>query len=176
MSADLWERPRNVVHCREEVGYNPATPLMALTAGKVEVRESPIHGRGCFATERIPAKTSVLEYTGRRITEREANDRYWNRPNVYLFGLRDGTIIDGLGIASLVNHSCDPNCRAEEEDGRIFYRSVRTIKKDEELTIDYKMGHSGAMDMPCHCGTAKCRGSMFSRKELKLRKKRLGLK
>jgi uncharacterized protein len=145
---------------------------MAKTASKVEVRESAIHGRGCFATERISAKVRVLEYTGRRISEREANERYWNRPNLYLFGLRDGTIIDGLGIAALVNHSCSPNCKAEEEDGRLWYRTVRAIEKDEELTIDYKMGHSGEREMPCHCGSPKCRGSMYSKKELRIRKKR----
>ena len=149
---------------------------MAKTAGMVEVRDSPIHGRGCFATTRIPPNTRVLEYTGRRISLREANDRYWNRPTVFLFGLKDGTIIDGLGIASFVNHSCDPNCKAEEEDGRIWYRTLRGIKKDEELTIDYKMQHSGALEMPCHCGAAKCRGSMFSRSELKRRKKLFGTK
>ena len=145
---------------------------MATTASKVEVRESPIHGRGCFATERIPAKTRVFEYTGRRISELEANERYWNRPNLYLFALRDGMIIDGIGMASLVNHSCSPNCKAEEEDGRIWYRTLRAVAKDEELTVDYNMGHSGERELPCHCGSKNCRGSMYSRKELRRRKKR----
>ncbi len=146
---------------------------MAKTAGKVEVRESPIHGRGCFATEHIPAKTRVIEYTGRRISLREANERYWNRPNVYLFRLHDGTVIDGLGIASFVNHSCDPNCFAEEDDGHIWYHSLRAIEKGEELTVDYQMRNSGDRDMPCHCGSPKCRGSMFSRNEMRIRRKRL---
>lgn len=138
----------------------------------VEVRQSPIHGRGCFATRNIAARTRILEYTGRHINLKEANERYWERPTTYLFGLSDGTVIDGLGIASFVNHSCEPNCRAEEDDGRVWICALRSIKVGEEITFDYKLGNSGMVSMPCHCGSRNCRGSMFSEKELKRRQER----
>lgn len=138
----------------------------------VEVRNSPIHGRGCFASENIAAGTRILEYTGRRMTLREANERYWERPATYLFGLSDGTVIDGLGIASFVNHSCDPNCRAEEDEGRVWICALRNIKPGEELTFDYKLKNSGMVSMPCYCGARNCRGSMFSAEELKRRRER----
>ena len=138
----------------------------------VEVRNSPIHGRGCFATKKIAAGTQILEYAGRHISRREANERYWERPSTYLFGLSDGTVIDGLGIGSFVNHCCDPNCRAEEADGRIWFCALRDIKADEELTFDYKLSNSGMSEMPCHCGSRNCRGSMFSVEELGRRRAR----
>jgi SET domain-containing protein len=138
----------------------------------VEVLNSPIHGRGCFAGKNITAGARILEYTGRHISLKEANERYWERPTTYLFALNDGTVIDGLGIASFVNHSCDPNCRAEEDDGRVWICSLRDIKVGEELTFDYKLKNSGLMSMPCRCGSRNCRGSMFSAEELKRRRKR----
>lgn len=147
-------------------------PAFAPVKG-LEVRSSPIQGRGCFTTLPIKKGQRVLEYTGRRMRVKEANDLYYNRPATYLFALADGhTVIDGLGMASLVNHSCQPNCGPLEEDGRIFFYSLRRIAAGEELTIDYNLGNSNEREMPCYCGTLKCRGTMFSKKELAARKKR----
>jgi hypothetical protein len=68
-----------------------------------------------------------------------------------------------------VNHSCHPNCRAEEERGRVWISALRNIKAGEELTYDYALKNRGSVAMPCHCGARNCRGSMFSREELKRR-------
>ena len=87
----------------------------------IEVRSSPIQGRGCFTTRAIKKGTWLLEYTGRRLRREEANRIYHERPTTYLFLLSDGqTVIDGIGMASLVNHSCAPNCQPTEHDGRIY--------------------------------------------------------
>ena len=138
----------------------------------VEVCQSSIHGRGCFASTAIRAGKRIIEYTGRRISLGEANERYWERPSTYLLGLNDGTVIDGLGIASFINHSCDPNCRVEEDDGRVWVWSLYDIAAGEELTFDYKLRNSGIVDMPCHCGARHCRGTMFSAEEVKKRERR----
>ena len=52
------------------------------------------------------------------------------RHHTYLFTLTQRTVVDGGagGNASrLINHSCDPNCEAVIEDGRIWIDAVRTI-------------------------------------------------
>ena len=36
-----------------------------------------------------------------------------------------------------INHSCDPNCEADEEEGRIFIKALRNIRAGEELNYDY---------------------------------------
>lgn len=146
----------------------PFKPIAGL-----EVRSSAIHGRGCFTTQTIKKGTRLLEYTGRRLRREEANRLYNERPSTYLFGLADGhTVIDGVGMGSLVNHSCEPNCQAREEDGRLFYFSLRDIAAGEELTIDYKIGNSNPeREMPCHCDSRKCRGTMYSKEELARRRK-----
>eukprot|EP00698_Gefionella_okellyi_P017949 TRINITY_DN532_c0_g1_i1.p2 TRINITY_DN532_c0_g1~~TRINITY_DN532_c0_g1_i1.p2 ORF type:complete len:492 (+),score=56.36 TRINITY_DN532_c0_g1_i1:74-1549(+) len=43
-----------------------------------------------------------------------------------------------LGIGSLFNHSCMPNCVfAAGKDGTVVFRAVRYIPKDEEITVAY---------------------------------------
>jgi hypothetical protein len=49
-------------------------------------------------------------------------------------------VIDALhgGNASRwINHSCAPNCVADEDGGRIFIKALRNIKAGEELNYDY---------------------------------------
>lgn len=38
-----------------------------------EIRPSPIQGGGAFAARRIPAGTTLIEYTGERLTPAEAD-------------------------------------------------------------------------------------------------------
>jgi SET domain-containing protein len=84
----------------------------------------------------IRAGEFIVEYTGRHVTNEEA-DRMTTR---YLFELNDHWAIDGSArsnTARYINHSCDPNCEAEVEDGRVLISAARDIVKGEELTYDY---------------------------------------
>jgi uncharacterized protein len=142
-----------------------------------EIRRSRIQGRGVFATRKISAGTLLTEYRGERISDDEADLRYpFNedeRHHTFLFRLDDGSVIDA-GVkgnaAKYINHSCDPNCEAVEEDGRIFIYALRDIRKGEELVYDYYYildePHTAAAKKlyPCHCGAAKCRGTILARK------------
>lgn len=139
----------------------------------LEIRESAIHARGCFTKTAIKKGTWILEYTGRRISIQEANQRYYSKPSTYLFALADGrTVIDGVGMASMMNHSCTPNCQAQEIDGRVFFYALRNIAAGEELTIDYSLVNSNEREAPCRCGSARCRGTMYSAEEQQRRRER----
>lgn len=138
---------------------------------RLVICSSDIHAAGCFTVEDIPNGARVLEYTGERITKAEGDDRYDGRPFTYLFGIGDGeVVIDGHGMAMFVNHSCDPNCETDEEDGRVYIASIRNIAAGEELTYDYCL-YDGDDDAPCYCGSKNCRKSMYSPQELR-RKRR----
>jgi len=137
------------------------------------IRRSKIHSDGCYTTEPIKKKQLVVEYTGPRITIKEADAVYEKSPRTYLFGLTDGKhVIDGDGVAAFINHSCDPNCEADEVDGRVLITAIRDIRVGEELSYDYNL-YDGDLDdeSPCFCGAASCRGSMYSEKELMRRTK-----
>ena len=142
------------------------------------IRQSQIHADGVYTTSPIRKRTIVAEYTGPRLTNSQADDLYEHSPRTYLFGLVDGEhVIDGDGIAAFINHCCDPNCEADEVKGRVIIRAVRNIQAGEELAYDYNLYDGDPEDSaPCWCGATKCRGSMYSKKELAKRKKsRAGL-
>jgi SET domain-containing protein len=134
-------------------------------------RSSAIHSTGCFTSTAIRKGRRVAEYTGPRLTKAEADIAYENSSITYLFGLGDGSVvIDGQGTAKYINHSCDPNCESVEVGGRIWIKSIRNIASGEEITYDYCLYDGDDGDALCNCGAAKCRGTMYSKEEVKRRK------
>lgn len=128
----------------------------------LQVRQSGIDRRGVFAEERIPSRRRVMEYIGERINRREAKRRSNERSSVYLYRLNKYWSLDGAAGGSgaeYVNHSCDPNLVTRIINGRIYYHSKRPIERGEELTIDYNFQRT-IKKVPCHCGSAKCRGTI----------------
>jgi SET domain-containing protein len=136
------------------------------------VRPSRIHSVGVFTNAPVRKGTRLIEYTGKFLTPDEADRLYEGAPRTYLYGLGDGKkIIDGEGIAAYLNHSCDPNCEIDEIKNRAFIFAIRDIAAGEELLWDYNL-YDDDDPAPCHCGSAKCRGTMYSREWItKLRRK-----
>jgi SET domain-containing protein len=140
----------------------------------IEVRDSPLHGLGVFATRRIRKGTRVVEYLGERVSHAEADRRYENKDaddaHTFLFIVDSRTVIDaGVdgNVARFVNHGCAPNCESVIENRRVFIDAIRTIQQGEELTYDYQIPRE-ASDPPdideifaCRCGAESCRGSML---------------
>jgi SET domain-containing protein len=135
------------------------------------VRSSAIHAAGCYTTCAIRKGQRVAEYTGRRISKEEADALYEDSPVTYLFGLGDGSVvIDGHCAAMFINHSCDANCETGEEDGRVWIDAIQDIAAGEEITFDYCLYDGGDEEALCNCGSPKCRGSMYSKQEIRRRK------
>jgi SET domain-containing protein len=140
----------------------------------IEVRASPLHGRGVFALQRIPRGARVIEYLGERISHEEADRRYEHKAaddaHTFLFIADADTVIDA-GVegndARFINHSCAPNCESVIEDSRVFIDAIRSIAPGEELTYDYQIQREKS-DPPdidavfaCRCGARDCRGTMM---------------
>ena len=137
------------------------------------IRRSKIHADGVYTTTPIKKGMVVAEYTGPRLSNERADAIYDPSPRTYLFGLVDGEhVIDGDNIAAFINHSCDPNCEADEIRGRVMIRAIRRISAGEEIAYDYNL-YDGDDDDPalCFCGAKNCRGSMYSERELGRRRK-----
>ncbi len=131
------------------------------TRFRMVVRPSKIHRWGVFAGQSIPARTHVIEYTGERISRREAKRRS-ERELHYLFDIDDYWKLDGAvggSGAEYINHSCEPNLWAEIDRGHVHYISKRRIQPGEELLIDY-MFAKDEEKVPCHCGAKTCRGTI----------------
>lgn len=152
----------------------PAGPLRQ--PRYLQIRRSRLAGRGVFTTRAIPKGTVLLEYLGERISHTEAGERYYAAKDpdafVLLFTVDRRVVIDG-GVggraARYVNHSCDPNCEADELSGRIFITSIRDIPAGAELTYDYNMEAPSPLPRDwrrryaCRCGAPRCRGTMVIR-------------
>ena len=144
------------------------------TSTLIEVRNSPVHGRGVFAVQPIKKGTRILEYLGDRVSHEAADKRYEDHDesdnHTFLFIVDKNTVIDaGVGgnAARFINHHCDGNCTSVIENRRVFIDATRKIAPGEELGYDYEIGRDKD-DPPnvdeiyaCRCGSPKCRGSML---------------
>jgi SET domain-containing protein len=142
-------------------------------AVKIEVRKSGVHGTGVYALQSIPEGTRIIEYTGERVSWEAAPDKE-NDPHTFNFGLENGQVINpvvGGNDARWINHSCDPNCEAVEEDDRVFIYAIRNIPAGEELLYDYQLEidepitEAAKKKFACHCGASNCRGTILGLKE-----------
>ena len=148
-----------------------------MTPRPFQIRNSPIAGKGAFATRRIPKGARIIEYVGERITQEEADRRYPDDDgtphHTFLFTLDDDTVLDaayGGNPSRFINHSCAPNCEAVIEDGRIWIEALKAIQPGTELAYDYNFileeRHSPAAKRryPCRCGAKSCRGTILAKK------------
>jgi uncharacterized protein len=104
---------------------------------KIKVKRAKT-GLGLFALEDIKKGQCIIEYTGERITEDEAD----RRGGDYLFSVTPTLAIDGKGhknTARYINHACKPNAEAihEEKEDRIFIYASKKIYVGEEITYHY---------------------------------------
>lgn len=123
-------------------------------------KRSRIHGCGGFARRNIPQGTRVIEYVGERISKAESLRRCEDN-NEYIFTLSDTEDIDGnvpWNPARLFNHSCSPNCEAENDEGHIWIIARREIQAGEEITFNYGFDLNDYREYPCRCGAADCVG------------------
>ena len=79
---------------------------------KVEVKLSPLGGRGVFARARVLAGELVAEWDG-EIYPYEFPD--WTEDLLqHVIQFERRRFRDSLGLARCINHSCEPNCGIKE--------------------------------------------------------------
>jgi len=142
---------------------------------RITVRRSNIHGKGVFATTFISKGSRIIEYKGKRIPEDAADEQYGDdeSTHTFLFLLENQIVIDANyhgNSARWINHSCDPNCEANEDNGRMYIDALRDLKPGEELTYDYNLvleeRYTPALKRlyACGCGAKNCRGTILASK------------
>jgi uncharacterized protein len=169
------------------MGYSHVLPddlPSAMPQRLIEARNSPIHGRGVFALVARTAGQRVAEYTGDIITDRQAEKLYaeaqeaGEQNHTFLFAIDGGRNIDATRrnvVAKWINHSCEPNCEATEDNGRVFIHALRDIRVGEEITYDYnivlEVRHTAKQKarFRCLCGSVNCRGTLLADKRKRQR-------
>ncbi len=144
---------------------------------RIQTRRSGVHGKGVFALGDIAEGETLIEYVGEVISWPEAQRRHPHDPqdpnHTFYFHIDAGHVIDALyggNSSRWINHACDPNCEADEQDGRIFIRALRNIQAGEELNYDYgliideRYTPKRKAEYPCRCGASNCRGTLLAPK------------
>jgi len=146
-----------------------------MTQIRIQVRRSAVHGKGVFTTAAFAKGERIIEYTGELIDWPEALRRHPHDPSqpdhTFYFHVGEDQVIDGNvggNSSRWINHACEPNCEAEEADGRVFIKALRRIKPGSELFFDYALVIDERYtpklkkQFECRCGSASCRGTMLA--------------
>lgn len=153
-------------------------PSLSLLGGRrIQTRRSGVHGKGVFAVQDILEGEVLIEYIGQIISWQEAQDRHPHDPlqpnHTFYFHIDENRVIDayfGGNSSRWINHSCAPNCFANEQEGRIFITALRGISAGEELNYDYglmldeRYTQKLKAEYPCFCNSAQCRGTLLAPK------------
>jgi SET domain-containing protein len=147
---------------------------------RIQTRRSGVHGKGVFALQDLSEGETLIEYVGEVIDWPEALERHPHDPeqpnHTFYFHLESGLVIDanvGGNSSRWINHSCAPNCLADEDDGRVFIKALRNIAAADELFYDYGLMIDARYtkkllaEYQCRCGAAHCRGTMLTPKDKK---------
>lgn len=152
--------------------------IPSIPGRRIQTRRSGVHGKGVFAVQDIAKGDTLIEYKGEVITWKEALRRHPHDPeqpnHTFYFHVDDKRVIDGKvdgNAAKWINHACDPNCEADEVEGRIFIKALRDIPAGEELNYDYgliiDLPYTPELlaEFPCWCGAESCRGTLLTPKD-----------
>jgi uncharacterized protein len=133
-------------------------------------------GLGLFATHPIKKRARIAEYKGPILGLKDAEEEE-RKGNRYLYEINSRWTIDGKkrgNIARYFNHSCNPNTESYTVGHRVFVRTLRNIKPEEELTYDYGIDYLRNVigKSKCKCGRCRRRRAKRSRelRALKVRK------
>lgn len=125
------------------------------------IQDSAIEGRGCFSTASFERWRKIAEYTGERISAKEAKRRAGRR-RLRICAINDRWSLDGSRGGNgthYINHSCTPNAFMKILYGHILFLALRDINPGEEITIDYESTlHSDTKR--CTCRAPTCRGTI----------------
>jgi len=154
-----------------------ATKTPAASSRRIQTRRSGVHGKGVYAVVDLAEGETLIEYVGEIISWDEALRRHPHDPSdpnhTFYFHIDEGHVIDakvGGNSSRWINHSCNPNCEAEVDDGRVFIRAQRNIAAGEELFYDYGLVIDEPYtpklkaEYPCWCGAKNCRGTLLAPK------------
>jgi len=133
---------------------------------KLRFQDSPIHGKGIFASSGIIQNEIVLTW-GDGYTDREGAMEAFGRGKAIMQWDDDIFSYEGDHDDNddpySINHSCDPNCWMADAHTLI---ARRDIGAGEEITADYALWESDedfVSGWECCCGSSLCRGRITGR-------------
>lgn len=140
-------------------------PKKSSMSSKVEIRQSPIQGKGMFAKKFIKAGETVIIWGGNYVSKEEAiKIKNQGKKLVTQLGKNLYTVEErGDDPTYFINHSCDPNTWMKDS---FTFIARRAIQSGEELTADYILWGADEdyiAKWNCNCQSPLCRKKITGR-------------
>lgn len=125
---------------------------------KAEARNSPLHGLGVFAKEKILKGEPINVFGGIAvpISDIEECRKFVGHAGVqvsdHFFVVPSSR--DELKVKGIFNHSCEPNVGFNSS---VTMVAIRDIMPEEELLMNYAFMETHFEAFDCHCGSPVCR-------------------
>jgi hypothetical protein len=127
--------------------------------GRVEVRQSPIHGLGVFAVRAFHAGELIfVRDETRLVTADNPLNAAKGEVEHHCDWLWDGIQVLLPSPDCYVNHSCAPNSNVIWRDDVGHNVALREIEEGEEITHSYSVNLHGGLSWQCNCGSERCIG------------------
>ncbi len=120
----------------------------------IVVREAPPKGMGVFALRSFRKGEFIFRRRHGRVVSNRHVGRLSAEDRRHLTELDFERSAVLLPPGCYLNHSCDPN--AMRSGVKVF--AWRTIRKGEEITIDYRLNAFSDVRSRCLCGSRTCAG------------------
>jgi SET domain-containing protein len=116
--------------------------------------KSVIHGKGLFSNCSIKRKKKIGSLAGIVKSKKKIPKLILLQGSVKIVELDFGLVLDSTVYSNalcFINHSCTPNCYLRIFKHHVEVYALRTIKKMEEITVDYgETHHEGKLRCLCH--------------------------
>lgn len=117
------------------------------------------NGLGIFTAQTFKNATVLFPVRGKRMNYKKVDAIGGTfQDNTFRYGPE--TYISPQGeLADYQNHSCEPNAKVVKKDGKLYVVSIRALRKNEEILIDYStiLAQDDVWTMRCNCGSKQCR-------------------
>jgi len=120
----------------------------------VKIKDSNIEGKGVFANRDFKKGEIVVKYNLKPLTKEEFQNL--SEKEKHYTDFHDGRYWLFQIPERYVNHSCNPNTNPDQINRQDV--AIRNIKKEEEITIDYRKDNVPGLNMKCNCGSKSCKG------------------
>ncbi len=136
-----------------EILFKPSTKNNM--ANNVIIKNSPMQGKGVFASHDIKTGDFVLKVDDSHVVTDES--KLTKEQHEFDLDYFDGKTIYMQEPEKYINHSCNPTVYVKAENGMRNVYAMRNIKKDDEITFDYSINGDNEGTFPCNCGSKNCR-------------------
>ena len=121
--------------------------LLATQEFALDIHESPIHGKGVFAEQDIPAGALIYRSTEYTVTPNPIYASIQRSPQEHLLEK----------VLRWENHSCEPNTVLRFDGAAVQLIATEQILDGEELVCDYRTTED-SIPVPFRCNCGHCGG------------------